>query len=72
LDKKNLLRHLAGSCATSGDFVATAFFDAGAGRQALGSGHEDPNFVREPLRIGSSFVDQGTDERLANRSSAQW
>jgi len=47
------------------------FFDAGAGRQAQGSGHEGPNFIREFLRIGSSFAHQGSDKRLANSADHQ-
>ena len=42
------------------------FFDAGAGSQAQGSGHEGPDFIREFLRIGASFAYQGTDQGLAN------
>ena len=42
------------------------FFDAGAGSQAQGAGHEGPDFIREFLRIGSLFAHQGTDKRLAN------
>ena len=45
----------------SGDFVPTVFFDAGAGGEAQGFGHEGPNFIREFLGIGSLFAHQGTD-----------
>jgi hypothetical protein len=37
------------------------FFDAGAGGEAQGFGHEGPNFIREFLGIGSLFAHQGTD-----------
>ena len=47
------------------------FFDAGAGRQAQGSGHEGPNFIREFLRIGASFARQNTDKGLANSADHQ-
>lgn len=60
-----------------GDFVATAFCDAGVSSEAQGSTHERPNFIREFLRIGSLFAHQGIDEGLASsadheRNGAMW
>jgi hypothetical protein len=53
------------------DFVATVFFDGGASRQAQGSGHKSPDFIREFLRIGALFARQGADQGLANSADHQ-